>query len=266
MLSALRYHKNNVCFLLTIMVICASAQAIARERFEVRYLVQWANFNLGETRANWHFDDDRVVMRGTSKARGMFSRFADYEGMVTLEARKTHTRWQAETLFLSSSDGDEIRQARSEWSEDGTYVITTNSPELDLDTYFELTDEMRQNVTAPFTAMLDMLARLEDGGACEGQFEIYDGWRRATLSFADLGTTTLEADRPFGYSGEVRICGIISKPLGGHRRVSRFRNTSPEFDDIKAYIAAPFGKRLMPVRIEIDLPIGSVIVRLDTGR
>jgi len=252
--------------LMLVMAYMTSQPAGATERYQVRYLVQWGNFNLGISEALWQFDDTGVTMRGTSRPKGAFSGFSDYEGIVELAARKTEAGWIAQTLMLSSRDDDEIRTANSEWSEDGRQVRTIRNPDIDLEVYFPLTDEMMTEVTAPFTAMLDMLDRLEAGSACEGTFEIYDGWRRARLSFADLGTTTLEADRPFGYSGEAKICGIISEPIGGHRRKSRFRNQNPEFDDIKAYIAAPAGSRLMPVRIEIDLPIGSLIVRLDTGR
>ena len=259
----------STCHRLYVMVLVLMAgiavqPAGASDGYQVRYLVQWGNFNLGISEAVWQFDDTSVTMRGTSKPRGAFSAFADFEGMVELRARKTQAGWRPDRLDLSSRDGDEIRDASSVWSEDGKQVRTTRNPEIDEDIYFPLTDEMMRDVTAPFTVMLDMLDRLEAGQPCEGTFEIYDGWRRASLSFADLGTTTLTADRPFGYSGEAQICGIISEPVGGHRRKSRFRNNEPEFDDIKAYIAAPFDARLMPVRIEIDLPIGSLIVRLDT--
>jgi hypothetical protein len=260
------YMGRLFCVLMLACASIASQPADASEQYQVRYLVQWGNFNLGISEALWQFDDTSVTMRGTSRPKGAFSGFADYEGMVELAARKTDTGWQTEMLNISSREDDEIRTATSRWSEYGRQVSTTRSPDIDLEIYFPLTDEMLAGVTAPFTAMLDMLDRLEAGQPCEGTFEIYDGWRRASLSFADLGTTILEADRPFGYSGEAQICGIISKPVGGHRRVSRFRKQNPEFEDIKAYIAAPSGSRLMPVRIEIDLPIGSLIVRLDTGR
>ena len=78
-----------------------------------------------------------------------------------------------------------------------------------------------RGVTDPFSAMMTILERLDAGKSCSGVFQIYDGRRRAELSFSDLGIVELAPDRDFAFDGETQICRMVSRPLGGHRRKSR---------------------------------------------
>ena len=111
-----------------------------------------------------------------------------------------------------------------------------------------------------------MLDRLQEGEVCEQSFQIYDGRRRAELSFSDLGTARLEPDRAFAFAGETRVCGIISTPLGGHWRDSQLADEDPNPEDIKAFVTELAPGVMVPVRIEVELFFGRLITRLDMDR
>lgn len=231
--------------------------------YEFLYRVQWGNVNLGQSVAQWRFTDTQVTMEGMSVPKGPFSTFSDFEGRVSFTAHKNSDGWQADYLRLHSTDGEESWTAETNWIDGGKKAETQNTPEADLEEVFPLTDDMKENVTAPFAAMLEMLDRLEQGEPCEGRFDIYDGWRSAELRFKDLGKINLESDRPWSYSGTAIICGMLSTPKGGHRKKSRFRSKNPRFEDIKAYIGKHPSGKLVPVRIEVDIPVGKLTARLD---
>ena len=256
-----------LCRLRQLLLCCAVAlisPASAQEgEFHFRYLVQWGNFALGQSDAQWQFTENTVRMSGISIPKGSFATFTDFEGKLSFEAVRGEMNWQPVSLMMYSREGEDIRTAETLWSEDGRNATTTNSPPADLEEVFPLTPDMRIDATSPFSAMLDMLDRLEAGQKCEGRFEIYDGWRRATLEFADFGAGMLEADRGWAYEGEVSICGIRSVPKGGHRRESRYRPEEPDFEKIKAYIGRHSSGRLVPVRIEVKIPVGRITARLD---
>ena len=74
------------------------------------------------------------------------------------------------------------------------------------------------------------------------------------------------SDRDFAFNGEAQICSMVSRPIGGHRRKSRFSPEKSNPNKTRAFVAR-LGPRLMvPVRIEVDLFFGQIITRLDVKR
>ena len=205
-------------------------------------------------------------MFGDFTSSGLASLIADFSGHVSVRSTRQKTGWQASQLVIASTYGHKTSLAETFWSKDGQTATTAAEPPPDTDEVYPVTDEMRRQVTDPFSAMMSMLDSLRDGAPCQGTFQIYDGRRRAELSFVDLGQTRLEADREFAYSGEAQVCGIISTPVGGHRRKSRFSGTERKPEDIKAFVAELAPGLMAPVRIEVDLALGQLVSRLDISR
>lgn len=233
--------------------------------YDFVYQTEWGATDVGESQARWSIEDDRFFMFGDFTASGLASVVADFSGHVSIRANRKDEGWQAEQLVIASRYGRETSLAETLFSEQGLATTTATPPPDEAEVY-PITDQMRRGVTDPFSAMMTMLDKLKAGGVCEGVFQIYDGRRRAELSFTDLGTARLEKDRDFGFDGEVQVCGIVSRPLGGHRRNSRLTAEAPDPEKTKAFIAELAPGLMVPVRIEVELFFGRLITRLDLDK
>ena len=91
---------------------------------------------------------------------------------------------------------------------------------------------------------------------------VYDGLRTSELALHDLGTQLLEKDRPFAFEGKTSVCGLVSKPTGGHQRKSRWRKKQPKPEDVLIFVAEVRPDLFLPVRIEAKSFIGTVTARL----
>ena len=65
---------------------------------------------------------------------------------------------------------------------------------------------------------------------------------------------------------KTQICGIVSRPLGGHRRKSRFTSEKSNPSKTRAFVARLGPGLMVPVRIEVDLFFGQIVTRLDVKR
>ena len=174
--------------------------------------------------------------------------------------------WQGQKMVIASNWGSQTSVAETTWSHEGRIATTKADPAPDLEEVHPIDAAMLRGVTDPFSAMMAMLNRLDAGKSCSGVFQIYDGRRRAELNFSDLGVVELAPDRAFAFDGETKLCGMVSLPLGGHRRKSRFSSRTPDPSKTKAYIARLATGLLVPVRIEVDLFFGQIVTRLDMKR
>ena len=242
------------------------AAADGEKSYEFIYHTEWGATDVGTSQARWSIGADQFFMHGESAASGLASVVADFAGYVSVRSRRRPEGWQATQLVIASSYSRETSLAETFWSEDGQSATTTAQPPPDTDKVYPVTDEMRVNVTDPFSAMMTMLEQLQAGEPCSQTFQIYDGRRRAELGFSDFGTARLEPDRAFSYSGETQVCGIVSTPLGGHWRESKLTEDTPDPEDIKAFVAELAPGLMVPVRIEVELFFGRLITRLDMDR
>jgi hypothetical protein len=138
-------------------------------------------------------------------------------------------------------------------------------PELDLREVYPLTAQMRVNVLDPYSAVLRLIRHIETTGECTKSYEIYDGRRRNRLHFKTLGATDLTETRPGEFVGEALICSLEFEPIGGHKIDSKWRSGDEDDDDdrIKMFFGRPLQGQIVPVRVEVDSWIGTIVGRLD---
>ena len=189
--------------------------------YGVIYQTEFGTVDVGTSEANWHIEENQFSMTGAFKSTGIATVFASFEGFVNIRAIRQTEQWQGQIMGIASAYKAKTSIAETAWSADGKTAITKTDPPPDLDEVYPIDTAMLRDVTDPFSAMMTMLDRIKAGLPCEGSFQIFDGRRRAELTFSDLGTETLEPDRNFAFGGSARVCGIKSNPLGGHRRKSR---------------------------------------------
>ena len=243
-----------------------TANDLSSATFDVLYKTEFGAVDVGTSQATWQVADDKFSMQGGFKSEGIATLFADFEGYVSVKAVRQGQSWQGQRIDMASIYKSKSRTSETFWSADGKIASTTLEPPLDLEKVYPLNDAMMRGVTDPFSAMMTMLARLKAGGPCIGTFQIYDGRRRAELRFTDYGTRKVIKDRDFAYQGTAIVCGVESKPIGGHRRKSRFGKTNDDKPRTRAYIADMGNGVLVPVRMETTLFFGRIITRLDLAQ
>ena len=234
--------------------------------YDFVYVTEWGATDVGVSVSHWRIAENQFSMAGEFNASGLVQLMADFSGYVNIKARRNDDIWQGQQLVIASHWGSQTSVAETTWSHDGRIATTKTDPDPDLEEVHPLDAAMLRGVTDPFSAMMTMLNRLDAGKSCSGIFQIYDGRRRAELSFSDLGIVELEPDRAFAFDGKTQICGMVSLPLGGHRRKSRFSSRTSDPSKTRAYIARLATGLLVPVRIEVDLFFGQIVTRLDMKR
>ncbi len=243
--------------------VSAATTDPSEPRYEVTYKTEFGAVDVGTSEASWYIAENQFSMTGAFKSAGFATVFADFEGFVNIRAIRRGEQWQGQSLGIASAYNSKTNIAETAWSADGKTATTKANPPPDLDEVYPIDAAMLRDVTDPFSAMMTMLDRLKAGHPCEGSFQIFDGRRRAELTFSDLGTETLEPDRNFAFSGRARVCGVESTPIGGHRRKSRLRQKPDGTPKTRAYVAELEKNLLVPVRIENDLFFGRLVTRLN---
>ena len=252
-----------LCGFIGSVVTSQSVFATSSQSHELAYRVQWGNSFLGRTVASWEFDANSYQLSGTAKSEGALSFFYDFTGDNQLTGKMVNGTYQPVRFSSQSAYNKEAYDTEITWQDGQDRPDYRTVPEPDLEKYFPLDEATLDNVTDPYSAMLTALDVLAKTGSCDGTYRLFDGRRRSDLTLVDLGKATLEADRPWSFSGDAVICGSANKLLGGHQRDSDFDNDEePDFEKVKIYVAKLHDK-LMPVRIEIDNFFGDVIVRLN---
>ena len=257
------YHLFLSCGLTAFMISLTPISSFATDRqLELEYQAAWGNITLATSEASWRFTDTSYTLSSLTQTKGAFSFAFPFKGTAILSGRFEDT-YHPVHLINGSEGRREIWTATTIWNADGTVKKTSRDPELDLEEVFPFTTDQFIDVIDPFSAMLRGLQNLYDTGNCDGSWEIYDGRRHSDMSLVDFGTTKLKADRPWSYSGETHICGVLAQPLGGHTRDSDWRKADADPEKIKVYSARLADGLLVPVRIEIDGILGDVVVRLN---
>jgi hypothetical protein len=161
--------------------------------------------------------------------------------------------------------GRKTVQSRVAWDDDSNVSTESRKPELDLRKVYPLTAQMRVNVLDPYSAVLRLIRHIETTSECNETYEIYDGRRRTRLHFKSLGTSDLTETRPGEFVGEALVCSLEFEPIGGHQIDSKWRSEDKDDDDdrIKMFFGRPLQGQIVPVRVEVDSWIGTIVGRLD---
>ena len=255
-------NRNGVLAALALCLLPTTSFAIDRT-LELEYRAQWGNATLAISEASWRFTDTSYSLSSFTKTKGSFGFAFPFTGTAELHGVISEGVYQPKNLINGSKGRRDIWTATTIWNAEGSVISTSRDPELDLDEVFPLESENLVDVIDPFSAMLRGLENLQRTNNCAGSWQTYDGRGHSELSLFDFGSKILDADRPWSYSGESQICGILAAPLGGHSRDTKWRKADADPEKIKVYSAELIPGLLIPVRIEIDGILGDVVVRLN---
>ncbi len=253
------------CLVVAVAILLGPVNAFAKPKtmsLQLTYEIEWGDVDVATTTADWVFGEDTFELVATSRTVGLTDALRKYRGRTELTGRIEEGRYLPHRLVISGVSKRRARAAFTTWTPTTGAAVTYREPELDLQKVFPLAREYIDGAVDPFSAMLNALNDIAQSGTCKGSQRVYDGLRTSELALHDVGTETLEKDRPFAYGGTALVCGFVGTPTGGHQRKSRWRKKQPKPEDVLIFVAEVRPELFLPVRLQAKTFLGTVTARL----
>ena len=230
---------------------------------DLLYDISWGALHLAEATSQWQMQDNKAVILGSVKSDGIASLVSGFQSASSAEIKLHASEWHP--IYLSLSRITKSKQIASSvhWSASGDILSDVQQPPPDLDKVFPILDNLKQNVIDPYSAVMRQLEYIGTYGKCAGSYAIYDGLRRFEMQFDTVGDIDLVADRPYGFDGQALHCQITVFPKGGHRIESSWHKKPDKDRQFSVYFGRFSVDLVLPVRVEIEAPIGVGVARLN---
>ena len=230
---------------------------------DLLYDISWGALHLAEATSQWQMQDNKAVILGSVKSDGIASLVSGFQSASSAEIKLHASEWHP--IYLSLSRITKSKQIASSvhWSASGDILSDVQQPPPDLDKVFPILDKLKQNVIDPYSAVMRQLEYIGTYGKCAGSYAIYDGLRRFEMQFDTVGDIDLVADRPYGFDGQALHCQITVFPRGGHRIESSWHKKPDKDRQFSVYFGRFSLDLVLPVRVEIEAPIGVGVARLN---
>ena len=238
----------------------------ANRNIELLYDISWGALHLAEATSRWEIQDDKAVILGSVKSDGIAALVSGFQSASSAEIKFHTSEWHP--IYLSLSRITKSKQIASSvhWSVSGDILSDVQQPPPDLEKVFPILGELKQNVIDPYSAVMRQLDYIWTYGKCAGSYAIYDGLRRFEMQFDTVGDIDLVADRPHGFDGQALHCQITVFPKGGHRIESSWHEKPDKDRQLSVYFGRFPEDLVLPVRVELEAPIGTGVARLNMTR
>ena len=256
------YCCHTIGIVAALQMIVSVAFATNRN-IDLLYDISWGALHLAEATSRWEMQDDKAVILGSVKSDGIAALVSGFQSASSAEITFHASEWHP--IYLSLSRITKSKQIASSvhWSASGDILSDVQQPPPDLDKVFPILDKLKQNVIDPYSAVMRQLDYIGANDKCAGSYAIYDGLRRFEMQFDTVGNIELVADRPFGFDGQALHCQITVFPKGGHRIESSWHKKPDKDRQLSVYLGRFSGGLVLPVRVEIEAPIGIGVARLN---
>ena len=267
-----RFSRRPWLYCCCMMGIVAASQMIANaalaanRNIDLRYDISWGALHLAEATSQWTVQDAKAVILGSVKSDGLAALVSGFQSASSAEIDFRANQWQPVYLSLSRVTKSKQIASSVHWSASGDILSDVQQPPLDLDKVFPILGKLKQNVIDPYSAVMRQLDHIATTGKCAGSYAIYDGLRRFEMQFDTVGDIALVADRPYGFDGAALHCQIIVLPKGGHRIESSWHKKPSKDRQISVFFGRFPQGLVLPVRVEIEAPIGTGVARLNMIR
>ena len=254
------YHTIGIVAALQMIVSVAFA---TNRNIDLLYDISWGALHLAEATSRWEMQDDKAVILGSVKSDGIAALVSGFQSASSAEIKFYASEWHPVYLSLSRITKSKQIASSVHWSASGDILSDVQQPPPDLEKVFPILDKLKQNVIDPYSAVMRQLDYIGANDKCAGSYAIYDGLRRFEMQFDTVGNIELAADRPFGFDGQALHCQITVFPKGGHRIESNWHKKPDKDRQFNVYLSRFPGGLVLPVRVEVDAPIGTGVARLN---
>lgn len=240
--------------------LLAAAPAWAQDRaVALNYEIELAGTSGIKVDTLTKLTDDRYAIDAEARKYGILSTFTgSYRTQVS-----SRGQFGANVLNVSASTGqlktgDEDRRFTFDYGPDGKLTYGSQ-PAIDIKSGRETTDEQRRGSYDPLTASI--VALLTRADPCAGPLPIFDGRRRFDLLIDRKGLERVPEGKQLGIKEDGVRCDVRMKRIAGYKPGT---DSDTEFKKPARLWLAKLDDsgRLYPVRVELDIGIGSLVARL----
>ncbi len=203
--------------------------------------------------------DDRYSADADVSKQGVLSAFtSSFHAVINSRGRFGANLINAATGGGQLKAGDEDRRFTFTYGPDGQ-VVYASQPELEVKTGREIGDDQRRGSLDPLSAAVAAFLTRPD--PCSRPIAIYDGRHRFDLLVDNKGMEKVPEAATMGIKDKGLRCDVRMKRVAGYKSGS---DGDTEFKRPARLWLAKLDDsgRFYPVRVEIDIGIGSVVAHL----
>jgi hypothetical protein len=214
---------------------------------------------------------DAYGVEAAARTRGLLASLAPWENRTRSEGRvAADGRLVPRAHEVVSTWRGEPRSVALGYDAAGAVVSSRAVPAAEADAREPVPDHLKPGTADVLTGVLGLLDAMDDGAGCDRTVPVYDGRRRYDIAVRSAGVRLLAPNRYSLFSGEATVCELRFRTLAGRpvgRERSRFwRSEDGEGNQgwpATAYVApAGPGGRMVPVRLELETPLGFAVAHL----
>jgi hypothetical protein len=216
------------------------------QTFDAVYRATLAGIPIGKARLTGDAGGDAYTIRLKGEA-SLLSYSSRFEASSNGASRGTRL---LPTSFLFKTEGSAARTIEVSFASDRAASVSIE-PQLsaaDQKGRLPIEPSHLQEVLDPMSAMMtEILRASQSDNPCEGIARVFTGNMRFDMTLTSGGPVTGET-----------VCRAVYRPIAGHKPSSSSKPTAIVIAYPKA---GKVGEPRLPVRLEIPLPVGTVMIR-----
>ena len=253
---------NNISLLLSLLAglwlaghaSATSADAGAPE-MKLQYEIYVGGFHVLDSQMGLRVEREAYSSSVSAQGRGLLAFFTDFYLKVSTTGVSDPNGPRPQRFDSFSDSGDKSRRVVVRYGDDGEVGVEVDPPS-EKDRKYPIPQHMRSETLDPLSTVLALGWTQLGQDGCQEDLEVFDGRRRFDLVVENLGWRSLQRSDYLSFDGEALACSLKLRMLSyGPQRESN----SSYPDEAVIYLARlADGWPLVPVRLEMDLKIGSV--------
>lgn len=249
-----------MALLLTLSMVAPATAETPNQ--ELVYRLAFGEVSLGEARIRLQNSGAVYRVAMNSKSLGPLDKILTWTSQAESSGRTVAGQFQPDVHDRHSSWRGEKRSIHLRYLGGRQVAVEAQPPEDPAKTR-RILAKLTQAPIDPYSAALRLLHQFDANGHCGDKLTVFDGRRLYAVEMRDDGAGRLQRDRPWGYSGDVHRCTLITQRIDHERDADDGDGDDDRRrHEINVWLGKVSPTAWAPVRVEVPLPIGRLIARL----
>jgi hypothetical protein len=246
------------------MIVAGAAMdcAHAQVRLEARFVISMSGIPIGKTAWTIEIGDTHYAVTANGGASGLMSVLGNGQGLVKSQGIVRNGRLTPQSFTAHGTEEDQKTELRMRLDAGNVTELIIDAAPSSADR-IPLTEAHQHGIIDPLTALL-----ITEGGTknalepenCSRTLPIFDGRRRYDIGLWFKRMDHVKAET--GYEGPALVCGMVLKPIAGHRATSTITKYVAGKRDIEIWFAPITSTFILaPFRVAIPTLVGTMMLQ-----